>query len=643
MNNAMGEVAVRAQVAAIVETSGDAIIGKTNDGIITSWNMGAEDIYGYTADEIIGKPATILAPPACHAEIHQLLEIVRNGGVVANHEAEGIRKDGTLINVALSPSPIFDVSGSIRGISIIARDITERKRMEVILRQSERALKEAQRLSHMGSWHLDISTNQVVWSEELYRIFGFEPELPPSLFNESMKLFAHDSWVRLSIAIDQTVKTGISYELELETVQKDGGIGWILTRGELVRDVHGAAVRIQGIVIDITERKKAEAAIAHTSRALATVSAVNRHLVYITDEKELLQSICQAIVERGGYRMAWAGYAQRDADKSIKIMALAGGNEEYLDSLHFTWADSERGMGPAGRAIRSGETQLCEDIANDPCTLSWREAAPQQGGGACIALPLADSNGKIFGVLTVYAEEVNPFSEAEVDLLQEMAGDLAFGVRTLHIRRERDLALAQNQLYLSQLKDSFEDTISVIAGIGELRDPYTAGHQVRVARLATEIARGIGLSEEQVQAIHFASIVHDLGKIQIPTEILSKPGLLNSLEYELIKTHAQAGYDILKDIHFPWPIAQIVLQHHERLDGSGYPQGLKSEEIMFEARIISVADVVEAISSHRPYRPALGIEVALKEMEKLRGKCFDPQAVDTCLALFRENRFAFSA
>jgi HD-GYP domain-containing protein (c-di-GMP phosphodiesterase class II) len=249
----------------------------------------------------------------------------------------------------------------------------------------------------------------------------------------------------------------------------------------------------------------------------------------------------------------------------------------------------------------------------------------------------------VFGILNVYTAETNAFIPAEVALLEEMAGDLAFGVHSLHTRHERDLALEKNQQQLVQLQDNLEDTVRAIATIVEMRDPYTSGHQVRVAEVAAAIAKQMRLPDEQVHAIHLAGVVHDLGKIQIPAEILSKPGKLSDLEYLLIKTHPQAGYDILKGIDFPWPIAQMVLQHHERMDGSGYPQGLEGDQIILGARILSVADVVEAMSSHRPYRPGLGVETALEEITRTRGMYYDPQVVDACLALFREQHYAFKS
>lgn len=205
-------------------------------------------------------------------------------------------------------------------------------------------------------------------------------------------------------------------------------------------------------------------------------------------------------------------------------------------------------------------------------------------------------------------------------------------------RQAAEKALRESE---KKLRTSLLDSITALAAIVEMRDPYTSGHQRRVAQLAIAIARKMQLSEEQVEGIHLASVVHDVGKIRVPAEILSKPGRLSELEFALIKDHPRNGYEILSPIDFPWPIAQIVLQHHERLDGSGYPQGLRGEQITLEARILSVADVVEAMSSHRPYRAGLGEEAALGEISANRGMHFDPLVVDACIALFREQQYSF--
>ncbi len=192
---------------------------------------------------------------------------------------------------------------------------------------------------------------------------------------------------------------------------------------------------------------------------------------------------------------------------------------------------------------------------------------------------------------------------------------------------------------LEKLRKAMGGTIQVISQTVEMRDPYTAGHQRRVSELARAIAQEMGLSAEQVDGLRMAGVIHDLGKISVPAEILSKPIRLTDLEFELIKTHARTGYEILKDIDFPWAIARMVLEHHERINGSGYPQGLKGEEILMESRILAVADVVEAIATHRPYRPAHGIEVALEEITKNKGILYDPKVVEACLILFMEKGY----
>lgn len=182
-------------------------------------------------------------------------------------------------------------------------------------------------------------------------------------------------------------------------------------------------------------------------------------------------------------------------------------------------------------------------------------------------------------------------------------------------------------------------TVDAIVTLCEKRDPYTAGHQRRVAQLACAIAKEMALPSEQIEGIHIIAIVHDIGKMAIPGEILSKPGRLSSEEFSLIKTHPQVAYDVLKNLEFPWPVAQSILQHHERLDGSGYPNGLSGESIILEARILCLADVVESMVSHRPYRPALGLERALKEIRQHKGILYDPQIVDACSRLSSNGGF----
>ena len=241
---------------------------------------------------------------------------------------------------------------------------------------------------------------------------------------------------------------------------------------------------------------------------------------------------------------------------------------------------------------------------------------------------------EVIGVIQVQSQRMEAYSKDDEELLAGLASVAAIAIQN---RRLNTKVLAD----AAKLRAAFRGTIEALAHATEIRDPYTAGHQMRVAELASAIAEELRLPAETLESIQVSSMVHDIGKLGVPAEILSKPSRLSETEYHLIQEHVQTAYDILRPIEFPWPIAQIVLQHHERMDGSGYPNGLKGEEILLEARMLAVADVVEAMSSHRPYRPALGIDKALEEITKNKGRLYDPKVVDACLKLFAGGRFTF--
>jgi PAS domain S-box-containing protein len=212
-------------------------------------------------------------------------------------------------------------------------------------------------------------------------------------------------------------------------------------------------------------------------------------------------------------------------------------------------------------------------------------------------------------------------------------GQIQYQLLYQDITRRMQAAKALSDSY-EKLRLTLDAVIQTLALTAEMKDPYTAGHQRRVAGLACAIAGKLGLSPDQIEGIRFAGLIHDIGKISVPSELLSKPGKITDLEFSLIKQHSRASYDVVKGIEFPWPIAMAVLQHHERMDGSGYPDNLTGKDIILEARILAVADVVEAMASHRPYRPALGIDVALKEISLKKDTQYDPAVVDACLRVF---------
>ncbi len=306
------------------------------------------------------------------------------------------------------------------------------------------------------------------------------------------------------------------------------------------------------------------------------------------------------------------------------------------------------------RAFNGGEAAL-ESLANQKPTLILLDINMPDPDGFEVCRRLREnSHTRDIPVIFVsgvqdHRERMKGFSLGAVDFISKpfQHDELLARVRT-HIELvrlrgglEAEVALRTEELLRSyrKMRDLLTKTVQAMAAVVEAKDPYTAGHQQRVAELARAIATEMGLAAEQIDGLGMASLVHDIGKISIPSEILSMPRKLTPVEFILIRDHVQAGYDILKEIEFPWPIARIILEHHERMDGSGYPSGRKGESLLLESRILAVADVVEAMASHRPYRPAFSISIVLEELAKSRGTLFDPVVVDSCLRLFNEEGY----
>lgn len=530
------------------------------------------------------------------------------------------------------------------GIAVSARDITEWKHASAEARQQSRLRTQILEASGEGIFGVDVDGRATFINPAGVEMLQWTEE---ELLGQPMHGLHHHTRADGSAYPDEECPIYAAYQdgkvhrVEDEVFwRKDGSSFPVEYVSTPVRDEHG---NLAGAVVsfsDISARKAQEQALAHAVRGMKTLSAVNQGLVHATNEPQLLQDVCKGIVERGGYRMAWVAYVDGNPEKTIAPIAWAGVEGGYLTQLKLTWDDTERGQGPTARAIRTGNAQLVRDIRTDPDYALWRELAVKHGFASSYTYPLTVA-GKRVGALCIYAAETNAFNEEEITLLTELGDDLAYGIETLRTRTERDRIAHAHAHHAEILQKSLEDSIRAIAYTVEMRDPYTAGHERRVGELAVAIAKEVGLSESRIKGVRLAATVHDLGKINIPAEILSKPGKLSDIEFMLIQTHPMAGYDILKDVEFPWPIAEIVLQHHEKMDGSGYPQGLKGEDILLESRIMTVADVVEAMTSHRPYRPGLGVDAALKEIERGKGSAYDLTVAEACLKLFREERFSF--
>ena len=379
--------------------------------------------------------------------------------------------------------------------------------------------------------------------------------------------------------------------------------------------------------------EKSDKLITHLFSVLKAIQGVNRLIVRERDRTVLLQKACDILIEARGYNAAWLGFLKDEKSFSIVVGSPFGEDvsrfckqmmrgdyppcikKAFIQKVPFMIVDKSKYCGdcPLKNIYKSMESMII-----------------------CLK-----HNSELFGLLHVSLAPDIYISEEEGYLLRELAGDIAFGLHNIELEEKDKLSEQKLQLSYQKLQKTMESTINTIGNIVEVKDPYTFGHQHRVSLLAVHIAQELNLPQNKIEGIRIASLVHDIGKISIPAEILNKPTKLTDIEFSLIKDHSQIGYDILKSIEFPWPVAKIVLQHHERLDGSGYPQGLKGDKILLEAKIMGVADVVEAMSSHRPYRPALGIDAALEEISKNKGILYDPEVVDICIRLVREKGFKF--
>ncbi|MCG2788605.1 MAG: GAF domain-containing protein [Actinomycetia bacterium] len=352
------------------------------------------------------------------------------------------------------------------------------------------------------------------------------------------------------------------------------------------------------------------------------ISKINHLLLHVKKEGELYQKVCDILIKTGEYVFICIGLLDSQKNK-INGIAFAGKEDGYLSLMN----------NPVVMTAETGKILVVNDIATDTFFKPWRSEALYRDYRAMAAIPLI-YNKKIIGNLNVYSGVENSFKNQEIKFLNEVANDIAIGIKSIRYEKE----LERNYI---NTKRALYETINSFALISERRDSYTAGHQKRVAALTSAIAKAMKLDSNITEGIYFISILHDLGKMCIPLSILSKPACLSKAEIMLIQSHCNEGYDILKNIEFPWPIAETILQHHERINGSGYPYGLKDKDILIEAKILAVADTIEAMSSHRPYRPAIGLNKALKEIAKNKGILYDGLTVDVCIDLFKNKKFKF--
>lgn len=374
--------------------------------------------------------------------------------------------------------------------------------------------------------------------------------------------------------------------------------------------------------------------------ALEAYANAAKVLTHAKTPTELIQGVCEGITNQYPYVVAWVGIARNDLYKTVQVAGMSGEAKAYAENIDVSWAsDNPKGQGPAGEAIRSGKSNVIDDAQTNKKFSPWRERLKTHGICSSAALPIFIGE-KVIGVLMVYASTTNAFQSAELKLFESLAHEIGYGIGALEERASLEKEKKLRELTQKKLMESLELTITAMSTTMEMRDPYTSGHQKKVAQISEAIARELGWSEDKIHGLRMAALVHDIGKVSIPAELLVKPSKLTEIEYALMKEHVNNGYLILKEIPFVWPIAEMVRQHHERLDGSGYPLGLKGDQILPEARILGVADIIDSMSSHRPYRPALGLEKAINEIVSRAGKDLDEEVVAAAKKLFRDGKLS---
>jgi PAS domain S-box-containing protein len=468
----------------------------------------------------------------------------------------------------------------------LKKDIDKREQVEKALRDSEekfRTLVE-QLPSIIYTAALDESSTTLYTSPQIEKILGISPEKYKDNPDFWLEHLHDEDRERVLEELKRAHESGKPFISEYRMLSTDDRIVWLRDEAVIIKDDEGNPQYLQGVMFDITERKEAEENLKNAKDELQVILNSVPAIIFYKDIKG---------------RIVRANKTLADSLK-IPVKDMIGKTTEEL----FPKKQAERRRKDDREVMISGKPKrnIIEPY-DTPEGTRW---------AVTDKIPYKDKKGKVTGVIGL--------------------------AKDITVQRKSEQKLQQT---FQRLKKAMDATIETMSRIIEAKDPYTSGHQHRVCQLAVSLAQELGLTEDKIEGIRIASLIHDIGKIGLPTEILSKPTKLTEIEFGLIKGHSQIGYDILKSIDFSYPIAQIVLQHHERLDGSGYPNNSKGDEIFLEARILGIADVVEAMSSHRPYRPALGIDVALEEISKNRGILYDPEGVDVCINLFKEKGFKF--
>jgi len=581
----------------VLEQEYQVIIRTTVDGFWQADMQGrfldVNDSYchltGYSRDELLNMAITDIEAIEELEETAKRIQRIKEVGS-DSFETRHRCKDGKIVDVEISVNYLPIGHGRM---VVFIRDITERKRAEKALRESEDRFRVAQEMSPDGFTILHPLRNEkgeiidFTWVYEnrtIARINGTDPEEVKG--KRLFDLFPAHKGTSIFEAYIDVSNSGRPQIIE------EVYVGEVVSRPTWLRLVVVSMGEYIAILAqDITERKRAEKSLRESEAQYRLLAEHTTDVIRILDMDLKTTYLSPSAEKLRGFTLQ--EMVEMPLERQLTPESLSTAYAILSEEISRVEAD------PGYNSIITLDLEYyCKDG-----TTIWTESK--------FSL-IRDENGRAVSILAE-ARDISERKQAEEKLLKSY----------------------------ESLEKTLNNAIDTMVKIVELRDPYTAGHQHRVADLAVAIAGEMKLEETQIGHLRMAAVIHDIGKIYIPSDILSKPGKLADLEFSLVKTHAQAGFDIVKGMDFPGAVAETVLQHHERLDGSGYPNGLKADDTLMKAKILAVADVVEAMSSHRPYRPTLGIDKALEEISKNKGRLYDSDVVDTCLELFTEKGFKF--
>ena len=682
----------------------DVVYTIDKDFNVLSISPSVEKVLGYKPQDFIGQPVTDLGKVLTPESLQQAIidtDLILKGNTISATIYEFIAKDGTIRYGEVSGSPIIR-NGQIVAIISVARDITDRKRAEDALRESEEKFRKI--LEDMEDVYFEVDIKGMItfvnpssckksgYAEEELLGMSFKQISMPDAVGQVTKYFGE---------IFQTGQTGKPFIWHLK--KKNGEEGLFEVVASLIRDNQGNPLGFKGIGRDITDRRQAEeeirklALVVQLSGELVNISAPDGKMIFLNAAGSQMLGIDQDKIDNYSIKDVVPEPFMEIVRKEIIPALLAGDHWEG----ELQYRNIQTGVLTDVRAmaftIKDDATDRPVYLVNVSRDITERkrsqEALLQESNFSRAALDsltalfyMYDDRGRFirwneyFTAVTGYSgEELARMTPLDVVVESERVSlkqTMEKVLNTKHVSAELSILCkdgsvkphfltgnliefenkkcvigmgiditerikteAKLQQTLESLRKAVGTTIQVLVSAVEARDPYTAGHQSRVAHLACAIASEMGLAQDKIEGIRLAGAIHDIGKLSVPAEILTRPSKLTNIEFSMIKEHAQNGYEMLKHVESFWPLAEIVYQHHERINGSGYPRNLKGDEIIIEARIMAVADVLEAMASHRPYRPSLGLDAALEEIEKNKGILYEEAVAMACLKLFREKGY----